>query len=188
MSRPGQDRLGHAVETALFAPLGFGLYLRDMGPAMVQMLVARGRAEVDRRQEQVEVRLHSARSLGQVLVAFGVPELRRRASSQLETARERAQGSLASLGALGAALVAPEPVPPAPPMPTAPPAPTANGAGPPRGDSGHLAIPGYDALSASQVVERLAGLADAELAAVRDYEATHRNRRTILGKIEQLAR
>ncbi len=30
------------------------------------------------------------------------------------------------------------------------------------------------------------GLADAELAAVRNYEATHRNRRTILGKIEQL--
>jgi hypothetical protein len=50
-----------------------------------------------------------------------------------------------------------------------------------------LAIPGYDALSASQVVERLAGLSGDELAAVRQYEAGHRRRRTILGKIEQLS-
>ena len=50
-----------------------------------------------------------------------------------------------------------------------------------------LPIPGYDALSASQVVERLTGLDGNELDAVRDYETTHRNRRTILGKIEQLA-
>jgi len=50
-----------------------------------------------------------------------------------------------------------------------------------------LAIPGYDALSASQVVERLVGLEADELVAVRDYERAHRQRRTILGKIEQLA-
>ena len=50
-----------------------------------------------------------------------------------------------------------------------------------------LAIPGYDALSASQVVERLAGLSGDELAAVREYETGHRRRRTILGKIEQLS-
>ena len=50
-----------------------------------------------------------------------------------------------------------------------------------------LPIPGYDALSASQVVERLAGLPSSELDAVYAYEAAHRQRRTILGKIEQLA-
>jgi hypothetical protein len=60
-----------------------------------------------------------------------------------------------------------------------------NGAGAPL--SSELPIPGYDALSASQVVERLTGLQSDELDAVRSYEATHRNRRTILGKIEQLA-
>ena len=49
-----------------------------------------------------------------------------------------------------------------------------------------LPIPGYDALSASQVVERLAGLSADELGAVHAYESTHRQRRTILGKIEQL--
>ena len=50
-----------------------------------------------------------------------------------------------------------------------------------------LAIPGYDALSASQVVDRLMGLERSELDAVREYEVSHRNRRTILGKIDQLS-
>jgi len=49
-----------------------------------------------------------------------------------------------------------------------------------------LAIPGYDSLSASQVVQRLAGLSAPELESVRAYEATSRNRRTILTRISQL--
>ena len=49
-----------------------------------------------------------------------------------------------------------------------------------------LPIRDYDELSASQVVERLEGLAPADLVAVREYEEQHRGRRTILGKIEQL--
>jgi hypothetical protein len=51
-----------------------------------------------------------------------------------------------------------------------------------------LAIPAYDDLSASQVVDRLEGLGDAELDAIRAYELGHRARNTVLGKIEQLAR
>jgi hypothetical protein len=50
-----------------------------------------------------------------------------------------------------------------------------------------LAIPGYDALAASQVVQRLAGLSEEELEAVREYEEATRGRRTILGRIEQLS-
>ena len=49
-----------------------------------------------------------------------------------------------------------------------------------------LAIPEYDQLSASQVVERLEGLTSGELDAVREYELAHRGRNTILGKITQL--
>jgi hypothetical protein len=49
-----------------------------------------------------------------------------------------------------------------------------------------LAIPEYDQLSASQVVERLDGLTADELDAVRAYELAHRGRSTILGKIMQL--
>ncbi|HET6963830.1 MAG TPA: hypothetical protein VFH58_03595 [Acidimicrobiales bacterium] len=51
---------------------------------------------------------------------------------------------------------------------------------------GELAIPGYDSLSASQVVQRLAGLDQEELAAVGAYEQAHRGRRTILNRIDQL--
>jgi len=49
-----------------------------------------------------------------------------------------------------------------------------------------LAIPGYDALSASQVVQRLAGLTAEELEAVRAYEVGTRSRKTILNRISQL--
>ena len=49
-----------------------------------------------------------------------------------------------------------------------------------------LAVPGYDSLSASQVLPRLDGLSADELEAVRAYEAAHRGRKTILGRIAQL--
>ncbi|HLH47059.1 MAG TPA: hypothetical protein VKV25_07870 [Acidimicrobiales bacterium] len=53
-------------------------------------------------------------------------------------------------------------------------------------DVASLAIPGYDSLSASQVVQRLDGLAPDELEAVRRYEANGRGRRTILARVTQL--
>ncbi len=56
----------------------------------------------------------------------------------------------------------------------------------PAPDADGLAIPGYDSLSASQVVQRLAGLSPDELAAVGAYESTHRGRRTILTRVSQL--
>jgi hypothetical protein len=48
-----------------------------------------------------------------------------------------------------------------------------------------LPIPGYDTLSASQVVPRLDALLPNELEAVRAYETAHRGRRTILNRIAQ---
>lgn len=50
----------------------------------------------------------------------------------------------------------------------------------------HLAIPSYDTLSASQVVQRLVGLSREEVEAVRAYEGATRGRRTILARAEQL--
>ncbi len=50
----------------------------------------------------------------------------------------------------------------------------------------HLPIDEYESLAASQVVARLPALRPDELAAVRTFEAGHRGRRTILGKIDQL--
>jgi hypothetical protein len=49
-----------------------------------------------------------------------------------------------------------------------------------------LPIEHYDDLSASQVLGRLAHLDPQELDAVYVYEGTHRRRRTVLGRLEQL--
>ncbi len=86
------------------------------------------------------------------------------------------------------------PTPPAPastPGPTPTPTPeAAPAASTPAADAAPdvetLAIPDYDELSASQVVERLVGLDHASLDAIRRYELAHRGRNTILGKITQL--
>jgi hypothetical protein len=53
-------------------------------------------------------------------------------------------------------------------------------------EAAELAIPSYDSLSASQVVQRLAGLSRDEVEAVQSYEAATRGRRTILARAEQL--
>jgi hypothetical protein len=50
----------------------------------------------------------------------------------------------------------------------------------------HLPIDEYESLAASQVVARLPTLQRDELETVRSFEAAHRGRRTILGKIDQL--
>jgi hypothetical protein len=191
-----KDRIEHTLEVLVYAPIGVGLYLRDMAPTFVNMFVARGRAEVDRRQAQVQQRTTTARSIGQVAVTFGVPMVRQRVEREVDTARQRAQSLLGTIsgsdGGNGAPRAAPKP-------PAAAAAKSGNGVTraaarmPPADTSDSppadpaLPIPGYNALSASQVVERLAGLAPVELETVRAYEASHRKRRTILGKIDQIS-
>jgi hypothetical protein len=49
-----------------------------------------------------------------------------------------------------------------------------------------LPIEGYDALAASQIVARLSGLDEDGLVRVQQYEASHRARRTVLHRIDQL--
>jgi hypothetical protein len=197
-----KDRIEHTIEVLVLAPIGVGLYLRDMGPTFVNMFVARGRAEIDRRQAQVQQRTTTAKSIGQVAMTFGVPMVRQRVERDLGSARQRAQTFLGSIGGIDPSATRPAPTKtndtssaPAK-APTRPAAQTSasetngtdtnrsNGAS---GTGDSLPIPGYDALSASQVVERLAGLSADELDAVRTYEGSHRNRRTILGKIDQIS-
>jgi polyhydroxyalkanoate synthesis regulator phasin len=55
-------------------------------------------------------------------------------------------------------------------------------------EGGSQPIPGYDDLSAAQVQERLEGLAPAQLRKLRDYEARHGNRKTVLDKIDKKLR
>jgi ribosomal protein L12E/L44/L45/RPP1/RPP2 len=239
-----RDPIERTLELLVFGPIGMGLYVKDIAPTFVDLFVARGRAEVDRRHEQVQQRVTTARSLGQVAMAYGAPMVRQRVQRHVTELRGRAEQFLGNAAAPTDALAdapadapaetpappaaaaherpttpapplimrdtAPSPPPPVreplgpPPIPSSTPAsvPTAmqehpiarpftavttapvNGSFGP--DSDELPIPGYDALSASQVVERLLGLTPGELEVVRTYETAHRNRRTILGKIEQL--
>jgi hypothetical protein len=53
-------------------------------------------------------------------------------------------------------------------------------------EASQLPIDEYESLAASQVVARLANLTAEELSAVRRFEVTHRGRRTVIGRIDQL--
>ncbi len=57
---------------------------------------------------------------------------------------------------------------------------------PARSSADSLPIEEYQSLAASQVVARLPALTASELGAVRRFEAAHRGRRTVLGRIDQL--
>ena len=50
----------------------------------------------------------------------------------------------------------------------------------------HPPFEGYDQLAAAQIVQLLGRLPHGELHLVRDFETTHRHRRTVLAKIDQL--
>jgi hypothetical protein len=156
--------LDRIVEVLVYAPIGLALTLKDD----LHGVVDRGRRTV---VPQVEV----ARFMGRLAVAQA----------------QRAAADLVD-EAIGLIVNQPPPTAPGPMAADDPGAPGAGGNGsaaaatasaPPEDQ---LAIPGYDSLSAAQVVQRLGGLGAGELDAVRQYEEAHRGRRTILCKIEQL--
>ena len=134
-----------------------------------------------------------------------IPELAKKGRQQIIAARMMGEYVLQHPGSipeiLGLRLPAPPPAPPPPARAPAPqverpverreapevggPVAASNGQAPPR-PTAALAIPGYDTLSASQVVQRLSGLSAEELEAVRIYEDSGRHRKTILAKVAQL--
>jgi hypothetical protein len=178
------DPLARALDVAIYAPIGAAALAVDVAPELLRTVVARGRAEVEVRQEQVARRIRHAKGAGEVAIAFGLPVLRRKVEQRIASLRPSPPPASKPRPRPEPATPRRVTVTPTAAAPTAPIAPAdTNG----RGDPDTLAIPGYDALSASQVVERLAGLSRDELAAVHDYETGHRRRRTILGKIEQLS-
>jgi pyruvate/2-oxoglutarate dehydrogenase complex dihydrolipoamide acyltransferase (E2) component len=171
---PVEQAVDHAVELFVYAPIG----LVFEGATLLPLLVEKGRSQVT-----------MARMIGKFAVDQGRTEATR-AASKLQ---DQAAGVLDFIGdSVVGAPVTPTPPPSAPPpastAPTA--APTPSAARPSSGSkgpaAGGLAIPDYDGLSASQVVNRLAGLSAEELAAVQDYEAANRGRKTILSKVAQL--
>lgn len=195
--RPGL--LDTLVELAVYAPVGLAVTAAEELPE----LIAKGRS-------RIEPQLGTAQLLGRLVVAEG----RRRACNlggfgaspepapptpddappdesepppSAATRSDESGGAGAAGGAAESAgpatgRAAAKKAAPRPPKRTAPS--TRASARVPRVES--LAIPGYDALSASQVVARLAGLSQAELSAVGRYEAATRGRRTILSRVSQL--
>ncbi|HEV8114844.1 MAG TPA: hypothetical protein VGP53_01295 [Acidimicrobiales bacterium] len=155
--------LEQTLDLLVYAPLGMVLTARTQLPD----LVAKGRA-------QIEGQVTVARFIGQFAVKQGRVEVEKRLKAFTDPPAP-----------------APEPVrppvaEPGPVVVETPPEAPASAATAPAPPAADLAIPGYDALSASQVVQRLAGLAPAELEQVRVYEAATRGRKTVLTKITQL--
>ena len=201
-----KDTVERAKEILVYGPIGLALYMRDTAPSFLKVFVARGRAELDQRKRSVGEQLGQARTVGQDTVGQNVPggaapQVLRIVADGLGRVRETAEGALEALGALGGDTLTAPRTGSGPRSSTEPdPGPGSPVASPREGLSTRgttepsdptvsvpgLAIPDYDELSASQVVDRLDGLAPSALDAIRAYEAAHRGRATILGKIEQL--
>lgn len=160
------------VDLVVYAPVGVAATVVEELPG----LVAKGKS-----------RLVMARTIGQFAVAMG----RQRVEKAIADRRGAPGGTPAAEP--GGAPAEPTDGAEAPAEPAVDERPEGGAAGAagdatatagPQADG--LAIPGYDSLAASQVVQRLAGLSPEELEAVRDYEEATRGRRTILGRIAQL--
>ncbi len=182
---PG-DRL---LELMVFGPTGLAVTIVEEFPKLVE----KGR-------HRVEGQVHTARLVGQFAVQMGRRQLEqslghlasRRDDHETQHESDRADDSgvpgpgpgpevrAASAGPSAGAEAEPvaEPRPPSVWLGV--------GAGNGSVSPSSLAIPGYDSLSASQVVQRLEGLSLPELEEVRAHEAAHRQRRTILHRVEQL--
>ena len=200
---PQKTPIDTLLELGLYAPLGLALAARDSLPD----LIARGR-------QQVTSQVALAKMMGQYAVKEGEKDVRKRVEdvsqtlSSLGILPEPNPTPGTPMKTAPAAGTVPTPPPETTGVSTdgatstngSAPAPSTNGKastsaagadGAPTETSvvrsrADLAIPGYDTLSASQVVQRLAGLSADELEAVRDYESGTRGRRTILSKIGQL--
>ena len=141
----------------------------------------------ERGRDHLGVRVSSARAVGKFVVKAGADEFRRRSGSLLHGAARRPTPRGEATGERSSAPAGESPG--SGPMRSSPPGPVPMRPGQ---DNGHipavstLSIPGFDTLSASQVVQRLDGLNRMELVSVRAYEASTRGRRTILNRVDQL--
>ncbi|MGI9032248.1 MAG: hypothetical protein ACR2HY_00895 [Acidimicrobiales bacterium] len=178
---PPESNVERLLDVAVYAPVGLVMAVLENAPEWV---------EAGRRR--VGPQLASARVLGRLAVGEGS----RQAGQALRQAAHQAEGFLARLG------LAPSDTPvadnddrPPPSEQHAPstatvaedsPARSARAGNGSAADAADLPIPGYDTLSASQVVQRLPGLPPEGLEAVRAYEQAGRARKTVLLRLAQL--
>lgn len=174
-----------AADVVFYAPVGFALEVRRLVPELAE----RGRRQV---------------TFNWMVGRYAVRRARARADEVVDLVSETAGGLLDLAGidlggaeapehdAAGSATSESEREPEAAAEPTvrlvpdSEPGASAPSPAEPAPDPDDLAIPGYDTLSAFQVVPRLEGLGGDELEAVREYEHATRGRRTILSRIAQL--
>lgn len=202
---PVEAVVEHAVETFVYAPIG----LLFEGASLLPQLVEKGRSQVTMARMLGKFAVDQGRAEATKVAgklqdqAAGVLELIGGGvtppnGADSEAAAPRPAGRPPAHQAPktpGAARAAARQVAGATKRPTTPSS-ASNGSSAPSlpggGDAAaaptttDLAIPDYDGLSASHVVNRLAGLSASELEAVRRYEAANRGRKTILSKVAQL--
>jgi hypothetical protein len=193
------------LDLLVFMPTGLVVSVAEELPK----LAVRGR-------ERLGVQVSSARAVGELAVRFGGQELRRiSARVPPPTGRHRAPPPSRTVAQPGPVPESERVAPTVPTSPAgntthsgsttaAPRTTSAAAAASPAAQSGvdrplatrmgngnvpavaTLAIPAFDTLSASQVVQRLDGLSREELVSVRAYETSTRGRRTILNRVDQL--
>jgi hypothetical protein len=149
------------LDVFIFAPVGVVVTVVEDLPG----LIAKGR-------QRVEQEISNARILGQVVVRAGQKEMGQRMGRLWQ--KDDASPTTPD----GTDDGRPAPVPP-----TATPKPVPD---PIDAAVVEQTFAGYDTQSASQVVRRLESLTADQLRAVHRYEASHRNRRTILNRTQQL--
>lgn len=164
-----EDPAEQLLDLLVYAPLGLLLEARDLVPKLA-----------DKGRQRMGGQVTVARMIGEMAVRQG----QRRAEKVMQRMREQQGWSGASVSDEARQRPANGHGPPAAAEPTAAPVPPEAASAPPAASS--LAIPGYDTLSASQVVPRLEGLSATELEAVRAYEEATRARKTVLTRIDQL--
>lgn len=205
---PAEAVVEHAIETFVYAPIG----LIFEGGSLLPQLVEKGRNQVTMarmigkfalEQGRVEATKAATKLQDQaagVLDFIGgsvaPPPADRRERPRPPARTSGVNGTSSAPKAPGAArqaaravagvaeVTSPSAPPAGSPVASCSPAPAPAPAPGPSADA--LAIPDYDGLSASHVVNRLAGLSSSELEAVRAYEAANRGRKTILSKVAQL--
>ena len=161
------DPAEQLLDLLVYAPLGLLLEARDLVPKL---------ADKGRRRMGGQVTV--ARMIGELAVRQG----QRQAERVIQRLREQPPRPASSTSAPSGEADPANGHRPAPSAATTP----SSAASPATAEASSLAIPGYDTLSASQVVPRLEGLSAAELEAIRDYEEATRARKTILTRIDQL--
>lgn len=200
---PGQpsssNPLDQLVELFVYAPVGL-LYEY---PEVIPKLVKRGRSQVQLARLLAQMAANQARAGGGSGRPAGVPPLDTLAAVLAPGLGEAAGAACNVLARLvtdlGAAVgLAPQPAPPEPASDT-----TATPGDEPAGDepagersdeqpdegavaSSPLPIAGYDGLTAREVIALLGDLTPDQRRRVRLHEQSHRGRRTILARLDQL--